>query len=92
MADAEKLKYTLAEIAEATGISLKTLSARKRSLVKSGQMAGAGRGRTPEYTLDEVRMIIRPKPKPGTPRGENVATLKKWLRDSGYAYKKEGGS
>ena len=84
--DATKLKYNMTEISMASGIDVKTLSARKAVLSKAGEIEVIKGKR--EFTYDEVKKLLRNPRKPGEPHGEYVQALKLQLQTDGYTIKK----
>ena len=85
--DVTKAKFLMKEISMATGIDVKTLTARKAVLVKSGELETV-KGKRSEFTYDEVKKLLRKPAKPGEPRTEYVTALKRQLQTDGYTIKK----
>ncbi len=80
-------KYYLSEIAQATGIDIKTLQARRAKLVKENRLQGV-KGRNSEYTYEEALLLLRKPTKPGEPRAAVVDALRRKLQTDGYSIKK----
>ena len=81
--------FTIKEIAEASGLPVKTLSTRAKQFRDKGVFP-KGRGReTIFYTYDQVRMIIaKPKRKTQYIRPSRVTLLKTQLQNDGYKINK----
>ena len=88
--DFDKMMFTIKEIAQATGISVNTLRARAQDMARRGEIDCNVKGKTREYTYDEVLKICRNRVKNNNPRAEYVANLKRHLQNDGYKIKKEG--
>ena len=81
--DAMKLKYNAAEILAATGMDKKEFDARKSALIRSREITPQ-KGRSPEYTYDQVKLLCRQPRKPGEPMAEYIGALRQQLKLDGF--------
>lgn len=78
-----KATFTLREISEATGIELKELQARFKRLVRDGEIEQSKKGTLRLYSYGEVKLLVKPKRNPYTPRPNMVLMLRQQLKTDG---------
>ncbi len=79
MADATEERYTMKEIAVATGINVATLNSRRKRMGMEGNDEG--------YTLAEAKLLVR-RPRRGRPYSQAKANrLRQKLQNDGFTCK-----
>ena len=79
MADATEERYTMKEIAVATGINVSTLNSRRKRMGMEGNDEG--------YTLAEAKLLVR-RPRRGRPYSQAKANrLRQKLQNDGFTCK-----